>query len=123
MEPEPLAKRLVRRARDMRKQPTSAERSLWKKLRDRRLFEYKWRRQQCFGPFILDFFCSERRVAVELDGDTRSGKESYDAERQAWIEGQGVRVLRFANGMLKRNLPWVLTSIAEACGVQGPDCQ
>lgn len=85
------------RARQLRKNPTEAERTLWRHLRLRQLDGYKFRRQQPVGPYIVDFVCFEKRVILELDGGQHSTQTVYDTERSAWLEAQGFHVLRFWN--------------------------
>lgn len=85
------------RARALRKNPTEAERALWRHLRLRQLDEHKFRRQQPVGSYIVDFICIEKRLVVELDGGQHSEQVASDAERTAWLEGEGFRVLRFWN--------------------------
>ncbi len=94
----------TRIARTLRKHDTWAEKLMWRWLRDRRFSAYKFRRQHPVGPHILDFFCPEARVDIELDG-FRHGyptQRSQDAGRDAWLELAGVRVLRFWNWRLRR---------------------
>ena len=68
---------------------------LWRILRDRP-GGYKFRRQHPAGPYVLDFFCAEHRLAVEVDGEVhaRGDAPARDAARDAWIRSQGVRVHR-----------------------------
>ena len=86
--------------RDLRKGMTSAEVVLWKMLSGRRLDGLKFRRQFGVGPYVLDFYCPELRLAIELDGAAHDTPEAihYDRERTAWLtEEFGIRVLRFRN--------------------------
>ena len=85
------------RAREMRHQPNDAESLVWDQLRNRRVGKFKFRRQHPIGKYIADFYCVEAKVIVELDGATHEGREDYDAERQAWLESQGIAVLRVKN--------------------------
>src|SRR2546422_881770 len=91
-------------ARTLRKRDTWSEKLLWSRLRDRRFSAYKFRRQHTFGPYILDFFCVEAFLDIELDGlqHGRPDKQKADAERDAWLEARGVKVLRFWNSRLRR---------------------
>ena len=69
---------LTARARELRKNMTPAERILWKALRGRRFVNYKFRRQQPFGEYILDFYCSNTQIELEIDGETHLGREPHD---------------------------------------------
>ncbi len=95
----------------MRKSPTAAERLLWRHLRSKRLAGYKFRRQQQIGPYIADFYCSDGRLIIELDGDAHENKETYDSNRQAFLESQGLTVLRFWNSDVLDNVHGVLELI------------
>jgi len=97
-------KKLIPLARNLRKQDTWAEKLLWRWLRDRRFSAYKFRRQHTFGDYILDFFCVEAFLNIELDGSQHGLPEQKknDEARDAWLEKAGVKVLRFWNGRLRR---------------------
>jgi very-short-patch-repair endonuclease len=97
----------------MRHEPTEAERKLWGLLRDRRLAEHKFRRQVPIGPFIVDFFCPERKLVVELDG-SQHADDPTDRRRDRWLNQQGYRVLRIWNNDLSHNRIGVLDSIWHA---------
>jgi very-short-patch-repair endonuclease len=84
------------RARTMRREPTLAEKHLWTLLRDRRLGGLKFRRQVPLGRYIADFACFDPPMIVEADGGAHQDP-AYDAERDAWLEAKGYRVLRFGN--------------------------
>jgi adenine-specific DNA-methyltransferase len=75
------------RARQLRKEATQAEQILWKLLRSRQLEGYKFRRQNQFGNYILDFYCHAARLAIEVDGGGHFSSHSreYDAERTAFL--------------------------------------
>ena len=79
----------------MRKNPTDAERALWRHLRKRQTGGYRFRRQHPMGGYIIDFFCFEKRLVVEIDGGQHSEQVCYDTQRIRWLEAQGYRVLRF----------------------------
>ena len=84
----------------LRNHATPAEVELWKLLRKRQIRRLKFRRQFGVGPYVLDFYCPELRLAVELDGAAHDTPEAihYDRERTAWLtEEFGIRVLRFRN--------------------------
>ena len=100
------------KARTLRKNLTDAERILWKHLRMRQLIGYKFRRQQPIGHYIVDFVSFESRVIVELDGGHHSMQVGYDADRTAWLEAQGYRVLRFWNNQVLEEIEAVKGEIA-----------
>ncbi|WP_325435705.1 endonuclease domain-containing protein [Pseudomonas nitroreducens] len=83
-------------ARHLRRRQTDAERRVWAALRDRRFLGLKFRRQVPCGIYVLDFYCHDRRLAVELDGGQHL-ESAHDREREAWLAGQGIRALRYWN--------------------------
>ncbi len=104
------------RARDMRRTLTDAERKLWYALRDRRLQTVKFRRQAPIGFYIADFLCVQHRLVVEVDG-SQHAQSSRDAARDAWLQREGYRVLRFWNHDVLTARESVLATIAAACGL------
>ena len=90
---------LRRHAREMRHQPTDAERALWQLLRDRRLGGFKFRRQTPVHEYVLDFYCEAASLAVELDGEQHAELEAaaYDTRRAERLAELRIRVMRFAN--------------------------
>jgi very-short-patch-repair endonuclease len=111
---------MIARGRQLRRDSTFPERLLWGQLRDRRCANLKFRRQQPFGPYVADFFCESPRVVVELDGRSHEGRQAYDAERQQYLERQGLKVIRFTNDAVLTNLSGVVEAIAAACGSPSP---
>jgi adenine-specific DNA-methyltransferase len=95
---------LIRIARSLRKHDSRAEKLLWRWLRDRRFSGYKFRREYPFGPYVLDFFCVEARLNIELDGFQHGlpANRAIDPRRDAWLEARGIKVLRFWNSRLRR---------------------
>ena len=104
------------RRRGLRRQATDAERLLWRLLRARQFRSLKVRRQHPLGPYILDFYCAERRLALELDGGQHFTIEglAYDRRRTEYLATQGVRVLRFTNRELFEETDGVLQAISQA---------
>src|SRR5256885_12641504 len=85
------------RRRTLRSAGTDAENALWARLRAKRLLGFKFRRQHPCGPYILDFYCPSKHLAVELDGGQHfepAGQE-YDVRRTAFLARRGITVLRF----------------------------
>ena len=110
--------RLLRFAREMRREPTLVERRLWTLLRDRRLGGLKFRRQVPLGDYIADFACFRPKLVVEADGIAHAGDdaEAYDAARDLWMRGQGFTVLRFRDGLILAEPDLVLAAILDAAG-------
>ncbi|MDO8616180.1 MAG: endonuclease domain-containing protein [Dehalococcoidia bacterium] len=101
-------------AREMRKEPTRSEHLLWSALRDRRLDGYKFRRQHSVGPFILDFYCAEAGLGVEVDGAVHETQQIRDAGRQAALESFGIRFLRLPAALVEHDLEVALQLIQSA---------
>ncbi len=106
---------LKHRARQMRSEPTEAEKRLWLYLRGEQLGGWRFRRQHPIPPYILDFACLEVCVAVEVDGGQHA-QSGYDAARDAFLRHHGWRVLRFWNNEVLANSEGVAASILEALG-------
>ncbi|MEZ2297580.1 endonuclease domain-containing protein [Variovorax sp. RCC_210] len=85
------------RARSLRETPTDAEALLWFHLRDRRMADFKFRRQRAIGPYFADFACLEAKLIVELDGGQHAEAVAYDESRTRFMQAEGYRVLRFWN--------------------------
>ena len=101
---------LHQRAREMRLNPTPAERRLWSMLRDRRMPVFKFRRQFVIAPYIVDFVCFERRLIIEADGSQHAESE-HDKRRDAFLRRQGFSVLRFWNNDVLENASGVFDAI------------
>ena len=104
---------LTEHARELRKNLTDAERVLWRILRNRRLLGLKFRRQHVIGPFILDFYCATKGLAIEVDGGGHGEDEQirYDGRRTAYLQDHGVRVVRFWNHDVLRRTDTVMAEI------------
>ncbi len=124
-QPSHRAHKLKGVARALRREMTPAEAILWLYLRDRRFDGFKFRRQQPVDHYVVDFFCPAARLVVELDGESHVGKEPHDAVRQAYLESQGLRVLRFWNHEVYEDKEAVLDTIwvncAERSGMSSGD--
>jgi very-short-patch-repair endonuclease len=101
----------VPRARQLRRDASEPERRLLRAVREA-FPERKWRHQSPVGPFYIDILCFAARLAIEVDGDTHADSEHYDAARTKFIESEGFRVLRFANGDVMENVEGVLAQIS-----------
>jgi very-short-patch-repair endonuclease len=100
-------------AQKLRQRETRAERLLWEHLRHAKLEGFKFRRQHPMGRFILDFYCVESKLAIELDGKYHEQEEiqRYDAFRQRMIEQEHIVFLRFDNEEVIDNIETVLSKI------------
>ena len=85
--------------RQLRNQGTRAEAALWRALKGSQLEGRKFRRQHGIGPYVVDFYCAAEQLVIELDGAGHYGVSGglYDGERTAYLERQGMRVIRFEN--------------------------
>ncbi len=107
-------------ARHLRSDQTEAETLLWSRLRAHRLFGLKFRRQQPVGSYVVDFFCPEKRLIVELDGGRHQDQAGYDETRDAWLKAEGYVVLRYWNNEAMCNIEGVLEDICRCAGVLEP---
>jgi valyl-tRNA synthetase len=111
-----LPSHLLHFARELRKNATTAEHLLWQLLRDRQFMDAKFRRQYTIEPYIVDFYCHEAKLVIELDGGQHGFEERQPAEqkRQTFLESLGLKVLRFWNNEVLENIEGVVHIIAEA---------
>src|SRR5262249_20351573 len=84
-------------ARKLRRAQTDAERRMWMLLRDRRISGVKFRRQHPIGAYVVDFFCAEARLIIEIDGGHHASNQDADVARSRVLEAAGYRGLRFWN--------------------------
>ena len=108
------------RSRALRKNATDAERILWHHLRRRQLNGHRFRRQQPIGPYIVDFYCHDKQLIIEVDGGQHSEEQVYDAKRTQWLEQNGFQVLRFWNHEVMNRNDVVLEAIHEALEQKNP---
>lgn len=106
-------KNLKARRKKFRNNPTQAEAFLWSYLKNRQLEGRKFRRQTSIKSFIVDFYCPEDTLVIELDGDLHFDSEAkkYDDERTRVIENEGIKVIRFENQQVLLDLENVLSEI------------
>jgi len=103
-------------ARELRREMTPTERVLWQALRGNKLAGLHFRRQQIIAGFIVDFFCHEADLVLEMDGGIHQEQQQGDAERDAVLAKLGLRVMRLPNEEVLNNLPQALEKILIACG-------
>jgi len=99
--------------RSLRRNSTPAERRLWSRLRAKKLHGHKFRRQASVGQYILDFYCAELKLAIEVDGDSHylDERQGRELKRKQFLESLGLCVLRFTNTEVHENLEGVLDAI------------
>ena len=104
---------LKEKARQLRNNSTFTEIMMWNYLKNKQLKGYDFHRQKPVGEFIVDFFCSELMLAIEVDGESHYGNEESDLRRQNRLEQLGVSFLRFDDMEVRHNLDRVLKGIEE----------
>jgi very-short-patch-repair endonuclease len=109
----PYLPHLVSLARQNRNNPTAAEKKLWQYLKGKKVEGTDFHRQKPMLSYILDFYCPNLQIAIELDGSSHDKKESYDMKRQSEIEAVGVYFLRFTNEQVFQELDSVITAIEQ----------
>src|SRR6187402_2779280 len=107
--------KLYQYGRELRQELTQAEKMLWAELRNRKLDSLKFRRQHPLDKFIVDFYCNEKKLVVELDGGVHNEKinKEYDEARTAMLAGLNIIVLRFKNEDVINNMKEVLRKISD----------
>jgi len=111
-------KDLFEKAQALRKNMTPAEKEVWKYLRNRNFYGLKFRRQHPLRFFIADFYCHEELLVVEIDGDVHKGdyQSERDDNRTAELESLGIRVVRFTNSQVLKDINGVLQKLEEVVG-------
>ena len=106
---------LLERCRALRHSATDAETLLWRLLRARQVAGAKFRRQHQFGPYVLDFYCNERKLVIEVDGGqhTAAAQIAKDTIRTRRLESRGIQVMRFTNLEVLQETNSVLMKIWE----------
>ena len=109
--PPEIWQKLKPLARQMRTEPTLAEKQLWQRLKNKQLLGFKFRRQQVIDRFIVDFYCHEIKLVIEVDGEIHNYTQVEDAIRQEFLESLGLRVVRFKNEDVLLRIEGVLEEI------------
>ncbi len=100
-------------ARVLRKEQTKAEKILWKYLRGRKFMNLKFRRQHVIEGFVVDFYCHELKLGIEVDGGIHSERKEYDDLRQGIIESEGIKIIRFSNEEVLKDTTLALQKLKE----------
>lgn len=109
-------KEYIKKRQYLRKNMTKAEIVLWSKLKGKQLNGLKFRRQCGINNYVVDFYCPELKLAIEIDGDVHAynSRIVYDKKRQKEIEALGIKVLRYTNNDVTQNIEGVLYDIIAA---------
>jgi very-short-patch-repair endonuclease len=107
-----VKKEKLQRAKELRRDMTPAEKILWNELRANKLGVH-FRRQQVIAGFIVDFYCHKAALVIEVDGDVHDLQRDEDARRERALRAMGLRVIRFGNDEVGRNLFVVVGKIKE----------
>jgi very-short-patch-repair endonuclease len=101
------------RRQELRNNSTKAEQLLWKHLKDSRFLNLKFRRQQGIGRYIVDFYCPDCKLAIEIDGDSHfeENSQEYDNIRTEFLNAEGIKVIRFTNTDVYKNINGVLEQL------------
>ncbi len=101
------------KAKALRKDETQAEKILWAKLRNNQLKGYKFRRQHPIGLYIVDFYCHQLKLIIEIDGEYHNTQEQIekDKERTQNLETYGLHLIRFSNKDIMQNLEKIISEI------------
>ena len=102
-----------KRAKRLRRTMTQPERTLWALLKGNRQ-QAHFRRQHAVGPYILDFYFADAKLCIEVDGPVHAERVEHDARRTEWLNGQGIRVIRFSAADVETRPAWVVAAIAQA---------
>ena len=100
-------------SRKLRNNSTLSEVLLWNHIKKKQILGFQFLRQKTIHYYIVDFFCSRLKLAIEIDGSSHIGKEEYDQIRQQQLESLGITVLRFTNDDVNKNMEFVLQQIEQ----------
>ncbi len=105
-----VTKEKLQRAKELRRDMTPAEKILWQELRANKLGVH-FRRQQVIAGFIVDFYCHKAGLVIEVDGDIHDLQQEEDARREKVFREMGLRIVRFRNEEVMKNLSTVVGNI------------
>ena len=108
----PYLPELKELAREKRNNPTVSEKLLWQRLKGKQLNCFNFDRQKPINNFIVDFYCPDLKLVIEIDGGSHIGKEVADDERQKILESFEIKFLRFTNDDVIQNIEGVLETIS-----------
>jgi len=99
--------------RKLRREMTLSEQKLWLKLRGKQFKSFKFRRQHGIGPYVVDFFCPEKKLAIEVDGDIHAFNKQMKREqtREEFLKGLGIKIIRYTNNDILKNIAGVMEDL------------
>jgi very-short-patch-repair endonuclease len=104
-------KTLKNRRQELRNHQTEAEKLLWKFISKNKILGLRFLRQYSAGPYILDFYCPEIRLGIELDGKIHEKNRLYDKDREKYLDDLDIKIIRFQNDDVLRNIKRVLNDL------------
>ncbi len=120
----PYNRELTKKAQENRKNMNAPERRMWYDiLHAEKIRSHKFLRQKPLGEYIVDFYCQELTLVIEIDGESHLEQIEYDQKRTLFLESYGLNVLRFNNKEVMENTEWVYLHICDYIGSQGPTPQ
>jgi very-short-patch-repair endonuclease len=102
-------------AKELRREMTPAEKILWKEVKANKLNDLHFRRQQIVHGYFADFYCHQHELIVEVDGGIHERQQEYDADREEYLIALGLRIIRFTNDEITKDLKGVLQKIVDQC--------
>lgn len=118
-----LQQKLSEIAKGFRKNPTKAERIIWRYLRDKKIFSEKFRRQHPLYHFIVDFYCHSKKLIIEIDGEVHQFTFVRDQARDKLFQDHGYHILHFTNEEVFFHIDQVLVSIHQALSSEERDAR
>ena len=104
----PYNPKLKERARELRRAGNLSEVLLWNQIKNKQFSGLDFDRQKVIGNYIVDFYCAEKSVVIEIDGSSHDDKAEYDAQRNAFLIGLNLIVIHIPDGDVKSNLSGVM---------------
>lgn len=109
----PYNPKLKDRAKELRKAGNLSEALLWNQFKNKKLNGLSFDRQRVIGNYIVDFFCFDKNLVIEIDGSSHDNKVEYDNDRDIFLKGLGLKVLRIKDSDVRKNMDYVLRLILE----------
>ena len=107
----PYNSALKQRAKELRKSGNLSEALFWNAVKNKQLNGLDFDRQRIIGNYIVDFYCYELALVVEIDGSSHDDKQEYDLARDQYLEALGLKILHVPDKLVKKNLEGVMASI------------